>query len=87
MKKYLAMIAILTLTAGLLAGCGGSASSGTDSSGTSSAKESATESAPTETKAESKAKRYESLRLVLHRQDALLWTWYRTELHRSIQMV
>ena len=56
MKKYLAMIAILTLTAGLLAGCGGSASSGTDSSGTSSAKESATESAPTETKAESKAK-------------------------------
>ena len=56
MKKLLAMIAVLTMTTGLLAGCGGSASSGTASSGTSSAKESAAESAPAETKAESKAK-------------------------------
>ena len=51
MKKLLAMIAVLTMTTGLLAGCGGSASSGT-----SSARESAAESAPAETKAESKAK-------------------------------
>ena len=56
MKKLLAMIAILTMTAGLLAGCGGSASSGTASSGTSSVKESASENAPADTKAESKAK-------------------------------
>ena len=56
MKKLLAMIAILTMTAGLLAGCGGSASSGTASSGTSSVKESAAENAPADTKAESKAK-------------------------------
>ena len=56
MKKLLAMIAVLTMTTGLLAGCGGSASSRTASSGTSSAKESAAESAPAETKAESKAK-------------------------------
>ena len=55
-KKLLAMIAILTITAGLLAGCGGSASSGTASSGTSSAKESTAESVPAGTKAESKAK-------------------------------
>ena len=56
MKKLLAMIAILTITAGLLAGCGGSASSGTASSSTSSAKESTAESVPAGTKAESKAK-------------------------------
>ena len=56
MKKLLAMIAVLTMTTGLLAGCGRSVSSGTASSGTSSAKGSAAESTPAETKAESKAK-------------------------------
>ena len=55
MKKILAMITVLTMTMGLLAGCGGSTSSGTSSSGASPAKESVTESAPAESRTNSKA--------------------------------
>lgn len=53
MKKLLAMLAILTMTTGLLAGCGSSASPSSQS--TSSAKESAAAGAPADSKAESKA--------------------------------
>ena len=68
MKKLLAMIAVLAMTTGLLAGCG-SASSGTASSGTSSAKESTAESAPAEKKTESKVEAQSSAQSTAEKAD------------------